>query len=75
MLSKPTLLQKILDTSPSVYSFTPGFGVADSRTRTQIINVSQLALQIAMLISLSEADRLDADDEFLGKCAYALGST
>jgi hypothetical protein len=53
----------------------PGFGVAASRTRTQIINVSQLALQIAMLISLSEADRLGADDEFLGKYAYALGST
>jgi hypothetical protein len=75
MLSKPTLLQKILDTSPSVHSITPGFGVAASRTRTQIINVSKLALQIAMLISLSEADRLDADDEFLGKYAYALGST
>jgi hypothetical protein len=28
---------------------------------------SQLGLQIAMLISLSEADRLNADDEYLGK--------
>lgn len=63
----PHFIIQRLYTSPSVYSFTPGLDATASRTRTRIINVSQLGLQIAMLISLSEADRLDGDDEFLGK--------